>query len=107
MRRYISSLVSEMGEILEAKNGKEALELYDKYRPDIVIMDVNMPIMDGIEAFNQIKKINPSVKAIIVTAYPLHREKINGAFFITKPFEEREFLALIRGMVNYAKSQPR
>ncbi|MCS7098543.1 MAG: response regulator, partial [Candidatus Methanomethyliaceae archaeon] len=98
---YISSLVNKMGEILEAKNGKEALEIYIKYKPDIIIMDVNMPIMDGLEALSQMKKINPNIKAIIVTAYPSHKDRIDGAFFITKPFEEQELLTLIRRAISH------
>lgn len=105
MRKYISSLVKELGEVLEAENGKEALELYIKNKPDLVIMDVNMPVMNGLEALSQMKKVDPNVKAIIVTAYPLHKKKVD-ALFITKPFHEEELLSLIKKMIDHDDDMP-
>jgi YesN/AraC family two-component response regulator len=52
-----------------AENGKIGLELYRKHEPRIVITDVNMPVMDGIEMAAQIKAINPGAIIIAVSAY--------------------------------------
>lgn len=101
MRKYISSIVKDLGEILEAKNGKEALELYVRNKPDLVIMDINMPIMNGLEVLSQMKKINPNVKAIIVTAYSIHKNKTDVKFFLTKPFNEEELRLLIKRLMDY------
>jgi len=57
----------------EAKNGKEALEYLDKVMPDLVIMDVNMPVMNGVEATSKIKKKFPDLNIIILT---MHNEEI-------------------------------
>lgn len=53
----------------EAKNGKEALELFEKYDPDILLTDIRMPIMDGLELIQAVKKIKKSVKSVILTHY--------------------------------------
>ena len=49
------------------KNGKEAIQLFQKYNPDIVIMDVMMPDYDGLYGLNEIRKINSDTKIIILT----------------------------------------
>jgi len=52
-----------------ASNGKEGLALYKEYNPDIVISDIKMPIMDGIEMVKSIKKINPKQHVVFITAH--------------------------------------
>ncbi|MBX2975415.1 MAG: response regulator transcription factor [Ignavibacteriaceae bacterium] len=51
----------------EAANGKEAVEAVFKLNPDLVLMDINMPLLDGVEAAHQIRKKNKSIKIIILT----------------------------------------
>ena len=53
----------------EAGNGREAVEMYRDLRPDVVLMDLRMPEMDGIEATKQIRKIEPEAKIIALTSY--------------------------------------
>ncbi len=53
----------------EATNGKEAIELVTTLQPDIAIMDISMPVMDGIEATKQIKAIHPATAVLILSAY--------------------------------------
>jgi len=55
--------------VAEAKNGLEAIELVKQYRPDVVLMDIVMPGMSGIEATRRIKEIAPQTKVIAITAY--------------------------------------
>ena len=86
-------------EVITAKNGKEGVELYMKYHPDIVIMDIKMPIMDGIEATRTIKEYDKDAKIIGATAYhDKYAEKMLEAGAIEvmkKPFKYREILDLI------------
>lgn len=55
--------------ISEAENGKEAIEKAIEFEPDIIIMDINMPVKDGIEATRTIKEVLPSTKILILTMY--------------------------------------
>ena len=55
--------------VAEAKNGLEAIELVKRHRPDVVLMDIVMPGIDGIEATRRIKEIAPQTKVIAITAY--------------------------------------
>ena len=90
-------------EITEAENGEEALATIAKLRPDLVLMDIQLPIMDGYTATNQIKA-DPalqSIPIIAVTSYALAGEEKKARAagcddYVTKPFSPRELLAKIR-----------
>lgn len=62
-------LAKHFGKIHSAPNGEVGLYKYDSYRPKIVVTDIRMPIMNGIEMLQNIKEKNPEVKAIVTTAY--------------------------------------
>ena len=78
-----------------ASNGQEALEMAEKYRPDLIICDLKMPVMDGLEATRKIKAVNPTLPVIAVTAYAYDhdREKALQAGcndYMTKPMDVTE-----------------
>ena len=79
----------------KANNGKEALEIFDIVRPEIVTMDITMPEMDGIEAVKRIVAIDENVRILVVSALADKATAIealkNGAHgFLCKPFDERD-----------------
>jgi len=85
---------------VEAKNGKEAVELAWKTRPDIILMDVKMPGLDGIMASKAIKKFLPEVKIIIISAYDdfayAHEAMQLGAVnYLLKPVQRGDMLDII------------
>jgi two-component system, cell cycle response regulator DivK len=90
-------------EITEAENGEEALKAIEKQRPDLILMDIQLPIMDGYTATNQIKA-NPALRSIpiiAVTSYALASEEKKARAagcddYVTKPFSPRQLLAKIR-----------
>jgi DNA-binding NtrC family response regulator len=87
-------------QILEAENGKKAIEMAKQHSPDIIFMDVRMPQMNGVEAFKEIKKINPDIKVIMMTAYAVEdllEEAVRlGAYtIIHKPFDIEKIAELI------------
>jgi len=69
MRMRCSKLLTEHGyEVAEAENGQEAIAMYQSYRPDLVLMDITMPVMDGITATREIKNIDADAKVVMVSA---------------------------------------
>jgi two-component system, cell cycle response regulator DivK len=90
-------------EMTEAENGEEALAALEKERPDLILMDIQLPIMDGYEATRRIKA-DPSlcsIPIIAVTSYALSggEEKARAAGcndFVPKPYSPRQLLAKIR-----------
>lgn len=70
MRLNLKQIMEGLGHevIAEAENGKEAIEKYKNKKPDIIFMDITMPEMDGIEAVEKIKEIDPEAKIIMCSA---------------------------------------
>jgi two-component system chemotaxis response regulator CheY len=88
----------------EAANGKEAIDLYHEKKPDIVTLDITMPVMDGITALKQIKAIDPEAKVIMCTAMGqknLVTEAISAGAndFIVKPFQAEKVLHAIEKLL--------
>ena len=70
IRKYVGLILKHLGatHILEARNGVEALALFPIEHPELVLLDVNMPIMDGIETLRKIKAIDPDCVVIMLTS---------------------------------------
>jgi two-component system chemotaxis response regulator CheY len=84
----------------DAKNGKEAVEMYEELHPDCVFMDVTMPIMDGMTASKQIKEKYPSSRIIMLTAMGddeiINEAKSTGIdVFLKKPFNEYNVISAL------------
>ncbi|NOY10023.1 MAG: response regulator [Spirochaetes bacterium] len=91
----------------EASNGEEAVQVYQDKRPDIVLMDITMPKMDGITALKKILKIDPHAKVIMCSALGQQRLIIQaiqtGAKdFIVKPFKPERVLKSIKKVLDIA-----
>jgi two-component system, chemotaxis family, chemotaxis protein CheY len=102
MRKLICGVAAEAGwEVAaEAANGSEAVALYQQHRPDLVTMDLVMPVMGGLEALRQIRAIDPEAKVVVVTALDQKQSLMasihEGAIdFIVKPFDRERVLNLL------------
>lgn len=71
---YEEELKSEGYEVITAKNGKEAIEKLEKGKPDLIILDIVMPVMNGMEALGRILGKDKKIPIIINSSYPSYKE---------------------------------
>jgi two-component system chemotaxis response regulator CheY len=102
IRKTLTTELEKMGHtvVAKAKSGKEAIELYAQHMPDLVTMDITMPIMNGIDALKEIKKSYADVNIIMVTSHG--EEKLvmdaitSGAKgYVLKPINEEKLTNII------------
>lgn len=107
IRKMLRSIVEEMGYIVvgEAGNGADAVELYKKCQPDVLTLDITMPVMDGIEALKQIMDSDEDAKVVMITAAGQQSKviqalKLGAAKFVMKPFDKEEVRKTLEEMMN-------
>jgi len=88
----------------QAANGMQALEIVQKYRPDLVLLDMKIPGMDGIEILKRLKEIDQDIKVIIMTAYGeldmIQETKELGAMMhFAKPFDIDDLRAAVKRLL--------
>lgn len=86
--------------LIRAYNGQEAIRLYHEHHPDIILMDIKMPIMDGLEATREIRKENVNIPIIALTANAFDSDKqksldVGCNDYMTKPIIASELLELM------------
>ncbi|NOZ69208.1 MAG: sigma-54-dependent Fis family transcriptional regulator [Deferribacteres bacterium] len=102
VRHSFKKILSRCGyDVITAENGTEAVEKASSENPDLVIMDVTMPGMDGLETLKRLKSGNHSITVIMMTAYSTSERAITamkyGAYdYLTKPFDNDTLIALVK-----------
>lgn len=86
--------------IYEANNGKEALALYEEKQPDIILTDIEMPQMNGLEFVESIRQKDTTTPVLVLTAYTTHSYlfkaiELNLVKYLTKPLQEEELLEVL------------
>ena len=105
----LSGLLSDEGfEVLTAVNGIEALKVIDSESPDLVLLDIWMPGMDGIETLKEIKKYNPHIQVVIITGHGTIETAVKatklGAFdLIEKPLSIDKIILTINNALNFRR----
>ena len=108
IRKFAGEMLEIIGyTVITAENGLKALEIYSQQAEtiDLVILDLNMPIMNGIECLEAMAAVNPGLKALIATGYWVDsetKERLakHAKGLISKPFKTDEFLRLIRKILD-------
>jgi len=106
-RMMLRNILAENGynAVVEAETGAEAIWAYDRWKPDLVIMDINMPEMDGMAAAKSILGTDPQARIIICSALgerQLMLEALEQGVkdFITKPFQPDKVIEVIRKILS-------
>jgi two-component system, cell cycle response regulator DivK len=103
-RRIIRDLLTSVGyQLIEAHDGEAGVRLAAAERPDLILMDIQLPVLDGYEATRQIKAdpLLRSIPLIVVTSYALSGDDAKAEAagcdaYVAKPFSPRQLLATIR-----------
>jgi len=106
MRMMIKDILTKNGYTVigEAENGLKAVEKYKELNPDLVIMDITMPEMDGIQAVRQIKSLNSAAKIIMCSAMGqqamvIESIQAGARDFIVKPFQAERVIEAVKKVV--------
>lgn len=110
MRVRCRKLLENNGfEVVEADNGAKAILKYKVHRPDVVLMDITMPLMDGIESIKRVLRFDPSARIIVVSAmgtqsYVMEAMMEGAKTFLVKPFDKDKILATIKQVLTDEES---
>ena len=112
MRIIIKKLLAENGylDIVEAENGRDAIDVFEKEKPDLTILDIIMPAMGGDVVLKKLMKLNKNAKVIMITAVgqeEIMREcmKVGAVGYIKKPFKEKDVLKTVKKIIGAGKGQ--
>jgi two-component system, cell cycle response regulator DivK len=103
-RAILRDLLGQAGyELIEAADGEEGVKLAEQERPDLILMDIQLPVIDGYEATRRIRGVLDlkSIPIIAVTSYALSGDEAKARAagcdgYVTKPFSPRDLLAKVR-----------
>ena len=104
-RQSLEVILEDDYRVLSAMNGTEALELLQRETVNLVLLDVNMPDMDGLEVLQRVKEQDEEVDVIMVSALNLARKAADaiksGAYdYITKPYEPEDILSTVNRVIS-------
>ena len=107
MRMMIKDILTKNGYTVagEAENGVKAVEKYSEVKPDLVLMDITMPEMDGIQALKKIKELDPGAVVVMCSAMGqqamvIESIQAGAKDFIVKPFQADRVLEAVKKAVN-------
>jgi two-component system, chemotaxis family, chemotaxis protein CheY len=107
IRKFVLLILKQLGvsRVVEAADGEEALAVYQRDRPDLVLLDVNMPVMDGLETLRRLRKIDPECVVIMLTSLA-NRATVDAALaegavnYILKDTPKNEIAAALTATID-------
>lgn len=109
LRHCLDDILSDAGfKVQTASSGEEGLQLFEEEFFEIILLDIKMPGMSGIEVLKAIKKINPETKVIIITGYAsvntaVESMKLGASDYLTKPFDMNQIKESVYQLVETFK----
>lgn len=100
----IPKKIVDNAEIIEGCNGEEAIALYEEHKPDVVFLDITMPVVDGFEALERIRAMDKDALVVMISAdrQKTTKEKVlslGASALISKPIDEEEFRTTLLKLV--------
>ena len=95
------ALLGKEYNLLHANNGQEAVDMFIQHQPDLILMDVKMPVMDGLEATREIRKLSATIPIIAQTAFAFDQDRVRITEagcddYLTKPLSPTTLKATIK-----------
>src|SRR5206468_5185801 len=111
LRDALHLILDEEYAVVEAAHGRTALSMVRSERVDVVLLDILMPDVDGLEILQELKALEPDLPVIMVTGVKTVRTtvaamKLGATDYLTKPFQDEELLAAIRGAIGQRSARP-
>ena len=99
--RLVSALLEKRFDLIHAKNGREAVEIAGSGRADLVLMDMRMPVMDGLTATAEIRKFDPEIPIVALTAHAFDTDQLAALEagcneYLLKPIDKTKLMAVLR-----------
>ena len=101
----IISHETDLRVVAEASNGMEAVDAFAKHHPDVTLLDLRMPVMEGVEAVRQIRALDPNAKVIVLTTYDTDEDitralKAGAKAYVLKDITADDLIACIHDVLN-------
>jgi len=108
LRTGVANIINQEADlqvVAEAGNGLEAVAAYERYRPDVTLLDLRMPVMEGVEAVRQIRARDPQARVIVLTTYDTDDEisralKAGAKAYVLKDISADQLIACIRDVLS-------
>jgi two-component system NarL family response regulator len=107
LRTGVANIINQEADlrvVAEAGNGLEAVQAFERHRPDVTLLDLRMPVMEGVEAVRQIREIDPRARVIVLTTYDTDDEiaralKAGAKAYVLKDISADDLIGCIRDVL--------
>lgn len=115
IRQFLGLVMKRLGApvVLEARNGQEAVDAYAAHRPDLVLLDVNMPVIDGVQALTKIRAADPEALVVMLTSLTNRQTieecaRLGAANYLRKDLPRDELITQLQQVIdeNFEPEQP-
>ena len=112
-RKFVGQVLKQalVGTVLEARDGREGVRLFEEHRPDLVLLDINMPHMDGLKTLPALRQLSATTPIIMLTS--VSEEKVveecvgeGASFFIRKDVSAQQLSAALREAIDEFLQEP-
>lgn len=107
LRSYLKLVLKQLGfqEIYEAKNGQEGIDQYKRWNPDFVLMDVNMPVKEGLEALREIVEYDEDAVVVMASSVASRQAvetsvELGASYYLRKDTKKEDVVQIIKNLID-------